>query len=137
MILKLLVVQSTSSSNGSPLHHSSTWKKYVVVTYTKHFFLILTQYNIDVQPSIVMHWNTVNIANPMLSNDVIPLLGPCQRSRHKEFPSRHQLLPWLDAWDSLSVLQGTSASPSVTISSKIWEPSMFILFILYSITYNG
>ena len=32
----------------------------------------LTQYNILVQPSMVMHWNTVNMANKILSKLVIP-----------------------------------------------------------------
>lgn len=82
------------------------------------FPILLTQYKIGVQPSIVMHWKTVNMAKPMLSKDVMPLLGPCQRSRHNELPSLHQLLPWLAAWVSLSVLHGTSSSPSLTISSK-------------------
>lgn len=73
----------------------------------------------EVQPSMVMHWNTVSIAKPMLSKDVMPLLGPCHLSIQTEFPSRHQLLPWLPACVSLSALQGTSSSPSFTISSNI------------------
>ena len=38
-----------------------------------HFFhLSLTQYSMLVHPSIVMHWKTVNMANKMLSKEVIP-----------------------------------------------------------------
>ena len=32
----------------------------------------LTQYNMLVHPSIVMHWKTVNMANRILSKEVIP-----------------------------------------------------------------
>lgn len=46
-----------------------------------------TQYNTSVQPSMVMHWNTVRTANRMLSKFVIPKLGPGQYSRHSAPPS--------------------------------------------------
>ena len=37
------------------------------------FYMIkLTQYRIGVHPSIVTHWNTVNMAKTILSKDVIP-----------------------------------------------------------------
>lgn len=42
----------------------------------------LTQYSIAVQPSIVMHWNTVNMAKPILSKLVIPKFGPSHFSKH-------------------------------------------------------
>ncbi len=32
----------------------------------------------SVHPSIVMHWNTVSMAYPMLSKLVMPKLGPSQ-----------------------------------------------------------
>ncbi len=32
----------------------------------------LVEYKIGVQPSIDTHWNTVNMARPMLSKDVMP-----------------------------------------------------------------
>lgn len=44
---------------------------------------LLTEYIISVHPSIVMHCETVNIANAILSNVLIPLLGPPQ------YPSLH------------------------------------------------
>lgn len=36
------------------------------------FWIFLTQYSIAVQPSIVIHWNTVNMAKPILSKLVMP-----------------------------------------------------------------
>lgn len=36
----------------------------------------------SVQPSSVMHWNTVSMAWPKLSKQVIPHWGPSQYSRH-------------------------------------------------------
>ena len=41
----------------------------------------------SVQPSMVMHWNTVRMANRMLSKLVMPKLGPAQYSRHSVSPS--------------------------------------------------
>ena len=40
----------------------------------------ITQQRTSVQPSMVMHWNTVSMANKKLSKLVMPLLGPCQPS---------------------------------------------------------
>lgn len=39
---------------------------------------LLTWYIISVHPSIVIHWNTVNIDRKILSNVVMPLFGPLQ-----------------------------------------------------------
>ena len=40
---------------------------------SKHFnYVELTQYSMLVQPSMVMHWKTVNIAKRILSKEVIP-----------------------------------------------------------------
>jgi len=36
------------------------------------FLAVLTKYNISVQPSIVMHWNTVSMEKIILSKVVIP-----------------------------------------------------------------
>ena len=47
-----------------------------------HVSHIHTQYKIDVHPSMVMHWKTVNMAKKMLSKLVMPKLGPSQPSRH-------------------------------------------------------
>ena len=55
--------------------------------------LPLTQYSTSVQPSMVMHWNTVNMANMKLSKLVMPSLGPCQPSRHT-VPFMEQVRPW-------------------------------------------
>jgi len=40
--------------------------------------MTLTSYMTVVQPSIVMHWNTVSIARPKLSKLVMPRFGPTQ-----------------------------------------------------------
>lgn len=68
--------------------------------------MIHTQYIIGVQPSMVIHWNTVSMANPMLSKLVMPLFGPFQPSRHT--PSAHLFA------SVLFQLQGTSFPPSST-----------------------
>ena len=39
---------------------------------------LITQYMTSVQPSIVIHWNTVSIARPKLSKLVMPSFGPTQ-----------------------------------------------------------
>ena len=76
----------------------------------------VTQYNMAVQPSMVMHWKTVSMAKPMLSKLVMPLFGPSQRSEHFEVLELHTWAP-SGASDSLSVLHGFGCSPSFTIRS--------------------
>ena len=75
-----------------------------------------TQYNMAVQPSIVMHWKTVSMANPMLSKLVMPKFGPSQWSMHVEMFASHTWAP-NGASDLLSVLHGLACSPSFTITS--------------------
>lgn len=77
---------------------------------------ILTQYSIAVQPSIVIHWNTVSIANPILSKLVIPKFGPTHFSTHVLVEKLQTYEPD-GAIVVLSVLHGVSNSPSLTISS--------------------
>lgn len=43
---------------------------------------LLTQYSTSVQPSMVMHWNTVNMAKAKLSKLVMPCLGPSHPGLH-------------------------------------------------------
>ena len=76
-----------------------------------------TAYRIGIQFSIVTHWNTVNIAKPMLSNEVIPLLGPSHFSRQTEKFESHMLTPQ-GASSGFPMKQGLSFIPSVTTSSK-------------------
>ena len=52
------------------------WKSHVAVHLV--WSIILTLYRTSVHPSIVIHWNTVSMARPKLSNMVIPSLGPAQ-----------------------------------------------------------
>lgn len=75
--------------------------------------LSITQYSIDVQPSIVIHWNTVNMAKPMLSKLVMPWFGPSHFSRHMLVLLLHTKEPVVFSV-MLSVLQGVSDSPSFT-----------------------
>ena len=86
----------------------------------------------EVQPSIVIHWNTVSIANPILSNEVMPKLGPSHFSKHSDKLLSHTKLPgW--ATDALSELHGVANSPSVRISSrqtKIRFTNLFPISIL-------
>lgn len=77
---------------------------------------ILTQYSIAVQPSIVIHWNTVSIAKPILSKLVMPKFGPTHFSTHVLVEKLHTYEPD-GAIVLLSVLHGVSNSPSLTISS--------------------
>lgn len=56
---------------------------------TMHF----TQYSTSVHPSMVMHWNTVNMAKKKLSKFVIPPLGPSHLPRHSE-PFMMHWRPW-------------------------------------------
>lgn len=77
-----------------------------------------TQYSIDVQPSIVIHWNTVSMANPMLSKLVMPEFGPSHLSRHMLVVLLHTKEP--PAFSVvLSVLHGVSDSPSFTSLSVL------------------
>jgi hypothetical protein len=50
---------------------------------------VITQYKIAVHPSIVIHWNTVNMAKPMLSKEVMPKFGPSHFSRHVDILALH------------------------------------------------
>ena len=53
----------------------------------------LTQYMMSVHPSFVMTWNTVNIPENMLSNDVIPSFGPI-KNLWQTNPSSSQGFPF-------------------------------------------
>ena len=46
-----------------------------------------------VQPSMVTHWKTVSMANPMLSKEVMPLLGPAHFSSHTATPASQVYAP--------------------------------------------
>jgi hypothetical protein len=83
---------------------------------TEEHISCFTQYNMAVQPSIVIHWKTVSMANPMLSKLVMPEFGPSQRSRHIEVFALHTWAPG-GCSTSLSVLHGLGSSPSFTIIS--------------------
>ena len=67
----------------------------------------LTKYIISVHPSLVITWKTVNIPANMLSNDVIPSLGPSQNSLH--------------CWGGVQVVPFPSGS-------QIWGVSGFSIF---------
>lgn len=85
-----------------------------------------TQYNMVVQPSIVIHWKTVSMANPMLSKLVMPEFGPSQRSRHIEVLALHTWAP-NGCVMSLSVLHGLGCSPSFTITSATLGPVRYLV----------
>lgn len=86
-----------------------------------------TQYNMAVQPSIVMHWKTVSMANPMLSKLVMPKFGPSQWSMHVETFASHTWAP-NGASDLLSVLHGLACSPSFMITSTTeWTSDRSVL----------
>ena len=79
---------------------------------------MLTAYRIGIQFSIVTHWNTVSIANPILSKEVIPALGPAHFSRQTDTLVSQMLAPQ-GASDGFPMKQGDPFSPSLTISSVI------------------
>lgn len=81
---------------------------------TEEHISCFTQYNMAVQPSIVIHWKTVSMANPMLSKLVMPEFGPSQWSMHVETFASHTWAP-AGASSLLSVLHGLGCSPSFMI----------------------
>ena len=64
-------------------------RRFIQVCYVHWFITSLTSYITSVQPSMVMHWNTVSMARPKLSKLVMPLFGPFQYSSHI-IPSSHE-----------------------------------------------
>jgi len=70
-------------------HSCRTW-----AGLSAYHFRIRTQYSTSVQPSIVMHWNTVSMAKAKLSKFVMPCLGPSQPALHS-VPFWH-CRPWAD-----------------------------------------
>ena len=78
----------------------------------------LTEYKIGVQPSMLTHWKTVNMANPMLSKDVIPWLGPVHFSKHIDV-SGSQVNDPIGDCSIVPGKQGLAAPPSKTNWSVI------------------
>lgn len=79
---------------------------------------ILTQYKTVVQPSIVIHWNTVSIAKPMWSKLMMPNFGPSQKFSLHSANSVGHLYPLSEK----KVAEGTqgvgsSSSSAMKISS--------------------
>ena len=110
--------------------------------------LLVTQQSIGVQPSMVTHWNTVNMAKMMLSNDVIPLFGPSHFSRQTDsfalkFNQNNQtyhdnylhLRPFNRLyWSSISLASKLSISKDLE-NVNIVKGISFIL--LYTISYTN
>lgn len=104
----------------------------------------LTQYRTSVQPSIVMHWNTVSMANAKLSKFVIPSLGPSHPIMHCVTLGGEQCRPWAELgahgagfssdrepkWNqpfnlhSLQINTTTMENPSMQIKSQPLCPSL-------------
>ena len=77
--LSQLKGQNRPSSSGSQRHRLSINKMCVYWCLAKYWIISayrITQYRRGVHPSMVIHWNTVNMAKRILSNDVIPKFGP-------------------------------------------------------------
>ena len=83
----------------------------------------LTEYKIGVQPSMLTHWKTVNMANPMLSKDVIPWLGPVHFSKHIDV-SGSQVNDPIGDCSIVPGKQGLAAPPSKTNWSGIHKISI-------------
>lgn len=84
----------------------------------ENLIIRFTQYNIAVHPSMVIHWNTVNIANPILSKLVIPEFGPSHSSRHTLIFLSQKYAPG-GPTVLFPSLQGVAASPSLAICAGI------------------
>lgn len=69
---------------------------------------------------MVMHWKTVSTANRMLSNWVIPSLGPIQVSLQSYF-SGHFLTPHANATSDESTVSLSTQEQSTNVSVFYWE----------------
>jgi len=91
---------------------------------------MLTWYIISVHPSSVTHWNTVNIARPMLSKLVMPSFGPSQPSRHSRLTeppslpintlssSMSHMTPFFEhGWTGSTISPGTNNCTHRTVNS--------------------
>lgn len=87
----------------------------------------LTQYSTSVQPSMVMHWNTVSMANRKLSKLVMPPLGPCQPSRHS--------LPLMGHWRPCPEIAhgagSSSANPSIGREERKQCMEWYVLYFIH------
>jgi len=78
----------------------------------------LTQYSTSVQPSMVIHWNTVSMANRKLSKLVMPPFGPCQPSLHS--------LPLMGHWRPCPEIAHGAGSSSAIASKKREEETVSV-----------
>lgn len=98
----LMVLWNTARS---PLEQRSLFKsKQSSVIYE------LTQYNTSVHPSMVIHWNTVSIANAKLSKLVMPPFGPTHPPLHS--------VPFMTHWRPFPENAQGAGSSSTSISGK-------------------
>lgn len=75
--------QSTPTATSTLVPESTLWTSFNKADQNQETKAgTLTLYKTSVHPSIVIHWNTVNIASPKLSKFDIPSLGPSQPSLH-------------------------------------------------------
>lgn len=98
----LMVLWNTAQS---PLEQRSLFKS------TQSSVLYeLTQYSTSVHPSMVIHWNTVSIANAKLSKLVMPPLGPTHPPLHS--------VPFMTHWRPFPENAQGAGSSSTSISGK-------------------
>ena len=81
---------------------------------------LLTSYMTSVQPSSVMHWNTVNIARPKLSKFVMPLLGPAQNlpPPHTQ-PWSRQVKPLPQGWGSSRENSPATSRRDMSVNTQV------------------
>lgn len=89
------------------------------VSKVQWFLKLLTQYNTSVHPSMVIHWNTVNIANAKLSKFVMPPFGPTQPPLHS--------VPFMTHWRPFPENAQGAGSSSTSISEN-W-PNKSVSFL--------
>jgi len=86
----------------------------------------LTLYRTAVHPSMVIHWKTVSTANKMLSNWVMPSLGPIQEPL-QVYLSGHFLTPQANS---------TSEESTVSLSERMVTGILYDAFSDYTIIVN-
>ena len=89
----------------------------------------LTWYMMSVHPSIVIHWNTVNIDRKMLSNVLMPLFGPLQTDsllvQFRSWPQGRP--PWPGGLQTRGLLNLVSSSPAKFNTYDYFKTHLYII----------
>ena len=80
-----------------------------------------------VHPSIVIDWNTVSIARPILSKFIIPLKGPIHPERHSIVIFGLLFLGHVRPFEGAAFLSGIIHGTSTLYSGF---PKIFLIFLI-------